>query len=223
MNKQTRIVFFGLIGIVAVLAASTVFFAAKSRQSGAKSSPSPKKTTTISDQSAATPTPQISTAVTRAASSSERPSNPTDTYTIQKGDSLFNVAEQNGLTMDELAAANNIIDTNKILSGQVLLIPKNGLINFTIDNTKATALQTSVDNGKFSWRTSPEEVARSDNAGAFGLKTTDSFTLKDKNLVEGQATVLASHEGKNYLIKLTEPITKGDKGIWAIVSIAPTT
>jgi len=225
ISKQMKIVFYGLIIVIAVLSFSTSFFFAKSRKTSIDSEVTPKSSPTIASVSDATERPQVtvSTAVTKITSSNERPSDPRDTYTIQKGDSLLGIAQQNGFKMEELTTANGISDPDKILSGQVLIISKGNQVNFTIDNTKATNLQKFVDNGKYPWRLDPSETARSDNAGAYGLEITDNFTLKDKNLNEGSATVTVSKEGKSYLIKLVQPVTKGEKGIWAIVSIAPAT
>ncbi len=131
------------------------------------------------------------------------------------------IAQENGLTTEELISANALSDPDKILSGQVLIIPKSNQINFTVDNDKAVILQKYVDNGKYPWRLSPVETARADNAGAYDLSTTDNFTLKDKNAAGGQATVVVNKDGKNYQIRLVQPVTKGEKGIWAIVSIGP--
>lgn len=45
-------------------------------------------------------------------------------YTIQQGDSLFNIATKNGLTLQQLIAANpSITDPTSILPGQVINIP----------------------------------------------------------------------------------------------------
>ncbi len=168
MSRQMKIVFYGLIVLVAILAASSVFFFAKSRKTSPTSSLSPKNSPSVaSSTSTATPQVNISTAVTKTALSSERPSDPSDIYTIEKGDSLLVIAQQNGLTMEELTSANGISDPDKILRGQVLLIPKGNQINFTLDNTKATNLQKFVDNGKYSCRLIRGETARSDNAGAY--------------------------------------------------------
>lgn len=48
------------------------------------------------------------------------------TYTVRAGDTLASIAARFGLTVDELAAANNIRDPNTIAVGQVLTIPKKG-------------------------------------------------------------------------------------------------
>jgi len=223
MTKQMKVIFYGLIILVAILAFLATFFFAKSRNVKTQTQSSPTPTSSLSSQAKSTPTPgpSQSTAVTKLASSTERPSNPSEIYTIVRGDSLLGISQTKGVPLDELSTANGITDSDKILVGQVIIIPQGNQIIFTVDNTKSTEIQKNVDNGRTLWRLSPDETARSDNAGAFGLSTTDVYTVKDSN--DGQATVTVSKDGKNYLIKLTQPATKGDKGIWAIVSIAPAT
>lgn len=49
-----------------------------------------------------------------------------NTYTVQAGDTLFSIATSYGLTVDELAAANDITNVNLIDVGQVLIIPSPG-------------------------------------------------------------------------------------------------
>jgi LysM repeat protein len=44
-------------------------------------------------------------------------------YIVQPGDTLGEIAEQFNVTLDELAAANDLIDIDHIEEGQVLLIP----------------------------------------------------------------------------------------------------
>ncbi len=46
-----------------------------------------------------------------------------ETYTVQRGDNLFRIALNHGLTMRQLAQANNIINPEIIYAGQVLIIP----------------------------------------------------------------------------------------------------
>lgn len=46
-----------------------------------------------------------------------------DEYRVQGGDTLSEVAERYGMTVEELAEANGIVDPDYILSGRVLLIP----------------------------------------------------------------------------------------------------
>ena len=47
-------------------------------------------------------------------------------YTVQKGDTLYQIARQNNTTVDALVAANHIANPNMILSGQTLEIPESG-------------------------------------------------------------------------------------------------
>jgi LysM repeat protein len=66
----------------------------------------------------ATPTSSVGTIVeaTPIPSSGE-------TYTVQRGDTLFTIAQRLGTTVAELQQANNISDPNRISVGQVLIIP----------------------------------------------------------------------------------------------------
>jgi lipoprotein-anchoring transpeptidase ErfK/SrfK len=53
-----------------------------------------------------------------------RPVSADYTYTIQPGDTLFRIALNHGLTTQELAAANGIVNYSMIYSGQTLIIPE---------------------------------------------------------------------------------------------------
>jgi len=219
MTKQMKMLFYGLVVLVGILAASTTFFVAKSRQGGSSTQvakSSKPEVSSTGEGETKTPTPQVSTAVTRPAT--EKPSHPAKTYTIQGRDTLLGIAQKQGTTLAELADANGISDTDKIQAGQVLIIPENGQVEFILDNTKSTSLQTGVDQGKTPWRLNPDETARADASGAYGLKISDVYTVKDRS-DEGKATVTASSENGNLVISLIQPVTKGQKGIWAIQSI----
>jgi LysM repeat protein len=47
-----------------------------------------------------------------------------ETYTVQRGDTLSAIAKHYGVSVDAIAQANHLSDTNKIAVGQVLEIPK---------------------------------------------------------------------------------------------------
>ncbi len=224
MNRQIRAIFFSLIFLVGILAASTSFFFAKSRQTAKVSSPSGTPTiAAVADGSSPsqTPSPASSSQVSRTASQNEKPSKPADTYTVQRGETLFAIAQSQGTSGGSLAEANGITDSDKIQAGQVLIVPKGNIVSFILDNTKATELQKAVDGGRYPFRLSPEETARSDAPPVFGITLTDTFTVRAKDENQGTATVVISHEGKNYLIKLNQPVTRGKTGLWAIESIQP--
>ncbi|GAB4437319.1 MAG: LysM domain-containing protein [Chloroflexi bacterium OHK40] len=72
-----------------------------------------------------TPAPTLDIDATATAFASiERPS-PTVAalYTVQAGDTLSDLAERFGTTVDELVAANGLTDPNALQPGQTLLIP----------------------------------------------------------------------------------------------------
>ena len=73
---------------------------------------------------------------------------PSTTYTVQKGDSLWSIANKFGVTVDSLKQANNL--TSNLLSvGQVLIIPSNNLPpsnDYTIYTVKAGDSLWSIAN-----------------------------------------------------------------------------
>lgn len=72
-----------------------------------------------------TPAPTLDIDATATAYASEvRPSaTPAALYTVQPGDTLSDLADRFGTTVDELAAANGLTDPNALQPGQTLLIP----------------------------------------------------------------------------------------------------
>jgi LysM repeat protein len=53
------------------------------------------------------------------------------TYTVVAGDTLYKIAQRYGLTVQELAAANDIVNVNDLDVGQVLTIPAAGAVEVT--------------------------------------------------------------------------------------------
>jgi hypothetical protein len=66
-------------------------------------------------------------------------------HTVAKGDSLYKIARQNGVTIDLLARANGL-DTTMLRIGQPLVVPKTA-ITATVDRTAKTL--RLENNGKF--------------------------------------------------------------------------
>lgn len=74
-----------------------------------------------------TRTPQPSTATLKPSLTSEPSETPTPTgpitYVVEEGDSLDSIADQFGVSVDQLIAANNLVDPNNIGVGSQLIIP----------------------------------------------------------------------------------------------------
>lgn len=56
---------------------------------------------------------------------SQQPTGPATDYTVEPGDTLYSIAINNGLTVQQLASFNDISDPNDISIGQVIRIPEN--------------------------------------------------------------------------------------------------
>jgi LysM repeat protein len=91
--------------------------------------PSQTPTRTLTLTPSLTFTPSRTPTRTNTPSPTYPPAYPTnfvpDTYAIQRGDTLSEIAKRFGLSLAALMAANNIQDANQIAVGQVLVI-KNG-------------------------------------------------------------------------------------------------
>ncbi len=74
-----------------------------------------------------TRTPQPATATLEPSQTSEPSETPTPTgpitYVVEEGDSLDSIADQFGVSIDQLIAANNLVDPNNIGVGSQLIIP----------------------------------------------------------------------------------------------------
>ncbi len=81
--------------------------------------PSGDSTESVSSDGQPLPTPTA----TLAPTPTPLPTNVPTAYTVQAGDTLFQIANLFGVSVVELAAINGIVDYNQILVGQVLTIP----------------------------------------------------------------------------------------------------
>lgn len=70
-----------------------------------------------------TPTPTETPAPTATATVTPTPTATPVTYTVQAGDTLAQIAQDNGTTAEVLAEANGIADPSRLEVGQVLIIP----------------------------------------------------------------------------------------------------
>ncbi|MBM2820577.1 MAG: Cell wall hydrolase, SleB, partial [Candidatus Berkelbacteria bacterium] len=149
----------------------------------------------------------------------DEPSHPSDIYAIQSKDTLFSIAQDNGLTLQELSEANGISDSNKIQSGHLIVIPKDGQVEYLVDPEQVDILQKQVDNGKLPWRLDPVQTAQADGPVIYGLSVSDKYTLQNKDTNGATATVKAESENGNIIITLVQSNIKGDKGIWVIKTV----
>jgi len=243
----------GFFALLAILAGSTAYFATKATvledhlarrglQTGIVTpsptndltTPTPATTTATATPSGASPTTSSLSPVSAAPTAlalADRLSQPSETYTVVAGDTLYPLSLKNNMTLERLAEANGLLDPYKLTIGQILVIPevnaKQNLfeVRFTTDPSRAAQWQTKVTGGSDAWRLSPKEVAKAESAGAFGLASSDDYQEKTRDDVQGTAVVLVSrlvgNQTKIYQVTLTQPATKGAAGLWSITKIAP--
>ena len=233
MSKAIKVLLGILIFVCTILATSTGFFYAKSSSLQKKVNESPKTTDELaaSSESVVSETTKKNkteeavettdtTSTVSASSSDSRPSSPSDTVVVGDGETLFEIGQKVGVSYLLIAEASGI-DADKIAVGQTLIVPKNNQIGFTINKDKAASLQEDVDSGKYAFRLSALDTAKADSPTAYGLASTDSFVKGTVDATAGSGTVTVTKGDKTYTITLIQPVTKGDKGIWAIDSIKP--
>lgn len=230
MSKAVKILLAILIVVATFLATSTGFFYAKSSSLQKKLDTNQKTTseavstvldTKVTTTTTATPSAtDTKTSTVTTSSSDGRPSSPTDTVIVAVGETMFAIGQKVGVSYTLIAEANGV-DADKIKVGQTLIIPKNNQISFVVNKDKATVLQKDVDGGKYAFRLSALDTARADSPTAYGLASTDSFVKGTVDATAGSAIVTVTKGDKTYLITLIQPVTKGEKGIWAIESIKP--
>jgi len=152
------------------------------------------------------------------------------TYTVLPGDTLLGISVKLEVPMDELAKLNGITDANQIKAGQVLKIPISGTTAQTgqiqIDLAKMKEIQDLVNQGNQPWRLDPVEVVKADAPASFEFTALDTYSLKSKDDVKGEAVVEVKKEKDSksytYEVSLIQPVDKGPKGIWAITAIKET-
>lgn len=151
-----------------------------------------------------------------------------ETYTVSAGDTLYTIALKFGTTVEELCRLNNLPDPNQIKIGQVLKIRKSADFGsagkIEIDMDKVKELQALVDKGEQIWRTDPVEVTKVEAPAEYEFTASDTYTLKSKDIIKGEAEVEVKKVKENqiriYLVKLIQPVKKGEGGVFEIYSIS---
>lgn len=103
------------------------------------------------------------------------------TYVVQKGDSLWSIANANNTTVDELANLNDL-GTNTIYVGQALQIPNTGSSGITTPDTQTTYVVQKGDtlySIALKYGTTPNVIIRKNN-------------LKNNTLTAGQTLTIPS-------------------------------
>jgi LysM repeat protein len=157
---------------------------------------------TLAQDATATPEP---TATEAAA--------PTATYTVQAGDNLFRIALNNGVSLADLAAANNITNTAFIVPGQVLTIPG------TTSATTPTATPAPTDAEQTPVAVGTYTVVRGDTLGSIARRYNTTFTalaefnsLADPNLIYVGQVLNVPGEGDAAAPAATETPAPSDGG-----------
>lgn len=90
-----------------------------------------------------------------------------------------------------------------------------------VDEELARSWQQEVDGGHNLWRLDPVDTVRR-NGGLYGFdRFSDEFSLVEVDRDAGWAVVRVKHDGRDYDVRLTQPVRRGQRGIWWIEFIAP--
>lgn len=109
-------------------------------------------------------------------------------------------------TLEPLAPLWDITKTGEIRLGTV-----------EINYDKLKEIQANVDNGHQPWYLDPVQVAM-ETGSRYGFDPReDQFTLLNQQ--EGTAQVEVTHNHRQYVIELIQPVKQGNDGIWTIKSI----
>ncbi|HEY8489255.1 MAG TPA: GerMN domain-containing protein [Thermaerobacter sp.] len=95
-----------------------------------------------------------------------------------------------------------------------------------VDPDLVRGWQEEVDGGANLWRLDPVDAVRH-QGGLYGFDPySDEFTLVQVDSGQGRAVVRVKHDGREYEVLLTQPVRKGDRGVWwidTIRAVAPET
>ncbi len=124
MTDVRRELIFGILGVVILAVVGFVLFTQASE--GDPSAPAAAGVRAgASPGAGVAPTPARPLATPTPESTPTPTPNP-QTYTVQQGDTLRSIAERFNITVEDLAAKNDILDPNDILAGQRLELPQPG-------------------------------------------------------------------------------------------------
>lgn len=151
------------------------------------------------------------------------------THTVAEGDTLFPIGVQYNVNWERIAEANALKDPYPLSIGQTLIIPKVDagavVVEYTLDTDRATRAQSQVTAGQTKWRTDPVTTAQLELRGAYGIIGSDAFEEIAQDRTSGKASVRVTHltdgQTEEFIVELSQPLTKGADGIWAPTFLRP--
>lgn len=106
-------------------------------------------------------------------------------YTIQSGDSLTSVATKYGITVDELALANNLDKNAKLINGKILTIPASNTTKNVAKNTVKTPAKTETKTEPK--KSDKKQETKPEVAKGKVIKHTENYTVQAGDTLVGLA------------------------------------
>ncbi len=227
MRHRTILIIY-VVSVVAALGSG--YFLGKNGRRGSTSS-----TLSAVKADTASPTatkPDKSLDTTTPAESAPVPSQG-QTYIVKKGDTLFSIGQHYKVSWPALAKVNDLQETSVLKEGQVLKIPteheaqtvQSQSLKISADAEEKQTLQAAQDyakagTGQLAYRLVPTQVVlQSTQISRFQFGPNDLYVEKSKDIEKGEAVVEVTHNGKLYTVRLSQPLEKGDKGVWTITEV----
>ncbi|MDD6244342.1 MAG: LysM peptidoglycan-binding domain-containing protein [bacterium] len=144
-------------------------------------------------------------------------SNPiTNTYIVQRGDSLWTIANKNNITVDELKKTNNLTD-NTLTIGQVLIIPSsNNQAPPSEDNNVGYETTYIVKRGDSLW-------SIANNYGITVKQLKEANDISNNMLTVGQELIIPVSLPNNTPTTTTTYTVKRGDSLWLIANNYNTT
>ncbi len=157
----------------------------------------------------------------QSASSAEKAAD--KTYKVQAGDTLFAIGLKFNVPWTTIAEANGLSENSVIKEGDKLKVPvdakETNEKTYVISESGQQKYQNNVDDGLEKWRLDPVEVCKRTIPNDLEITKSDIYTLTNQNTEIGEASVEITHAGQIFKATLKQPITKGEKGIWAVEKV----
>lgn len=221
MDPRSLNMIFGLITIAAI---GFGIFAYVNSEDETTESATPPPAVVVSSAPTANSSPLTSTSpsppttVTPAPSSrtfnaSQSLSVPNETVTLEAGQSLFSIAQENGVKVADLAKLNNISDVNTVYEGQTILIPDDAstqsfTILFVTNTARLAKEKKKLETGSTSIYNEAIAAARADTKGIYGIA--DDAPFSKSNESETKVTLSSSDSEK----LITIDMEKDSSGLW---------